>query len=143
LAVPATAAAAPWSPPALVPGGSGAVLPSGEFWSSGVGLIAAEVNKPETLGAAVTGDKPAALRPFSPRLRLFGWALYGRNSLVGVGYTRAHGGDWVQAGFGTVGRGVTRIQTVATGATVATSDIDANARGAAAIAFTKAHGLFL
>jgi hypothetical protein len=32
---------------------------------------------------------------------------------------------------------------VATDARVATSDIDANARGAAAIAFTKAHGLYL
>jgi hypothetical protein len=140
LSVPATATAA-WTPPAPVPGASGQAFgPFLEFSGSGTGLITTELDKRGTLGSTVTGDTPGPVRRFSPRLRLFGWALYGKDGVVGVGY---QGHRSIQAGFGTIAGGITRLQTIATGPTVGTFDIDANARGTAAIVFNMSHGLYL
>jgi hypothetical protein len=127
-----------------VPGATGtAAPPSLEFSRSGTGLITTELGRLETLGSVVSGDTPGTARPLRPRLRLRGWSLYGDDGLIGFDFKRAHGRFAVTAGFGTVGGGVTSIATVATGVTVPTGAIDANERGAAAIAFTKRHAIYL
>jgi hypothetical protein len=145
LAVPGSALAAGWSPPATVPGQSGpAVVFPLAFTASGVGLIATEAGPAaRPLTAAVVGDRPRRARIISRSLRIAAYALFGRRQFVGAGSVSRGGRQIVEAGFGTIGGRFGEVQRVATRRLGFAIAADANVSGTVAIAFQKDRGLDL